>query len=612
MYRTSPARNFDMAKRTPRKESVDIRFRIAKGSLLAFAGLIIVRLFILQVVDARVYRELASEQREIYRELFPERGEILMREGVSGGYSPLATNKDVYLVYADPRVIEHPEKVAKELAPLLGIEKNAECKMKNAECPEVKSADSYQELLDRLSKKNDPYEPLKKGVEESVVNEIKKLGIAGIDAVRQPVRYYPLKNIGAHLTGFLGSDGENIAGRYGLEEAFESELGGTPGFFKGERDVAGRWIPVGRRTLEPAINGSTVVLTIDRAIEYFACSRLDEAVKKHDASGGAVVIMEVKTGALLALCGAPNFDPNDYGRVEDISVYKNPATTYQYEPGSIFKVITMAAGLESGEITPETTYEDTGEVKIGKFSINNSDHKSNGVQTMAGVLEKSLNTGAIFVARKVGIDRFRDFVERFGFGVPTGLELNGEARGDIDSLSKRGDIYLATASFGQGISVTPVQMAAAIGAIANQGKLMKPYLVSEIRKANGARLTTDPTMLREVISKRAATLLSGMMVSVVERGHGKRAGVKGYYVGGKTGTAQIPRSNGKGYENDATIGTFVGFAPFEDPKFVMLVRIDRPEDVQFAESSAAPLFGEIAKFLLQYFEVKPTRPLDKK
>ena len=624
MYRTPVARNFDIKTRVPRKEFVDNRFRIAKGVLLAGAGLIIVRLFMLQVLDASFYRTLASEQRETYRELFPERGEILMHEGDSGGFSPLATNKDVYLVYADPRLVLNPEKTAKMIAPLLGIEKGANyesvanSRISNSEIRKLGSdsqlapIDKYQELLDHLSKKNDPYEPLKRGVEEAAVNEIKKLAIAGIDAVREPIRYYPLKNIGSQLAGFLGSDGEHIAGRYGIEEAFDAELGGTPGFFKGEHDVAGRWIPVGSWTLVPAVDGGTVVLTIDRAIEYYACSHLNEAVAKHKAESGAVVIMDIKTGAILAMCGAPDFDPNDYGKVKDIGVYKNPAVSYQYEPGSVFKVITMAAGLETGEITPETTYEDTGQVQIGKFSINNSDHKAHGVQTMTGVLEKSLNTGAMFVARKVGIDRFRDFVQRFGFGAQAGIELKGEARGDVDALSKRGDIYLATASFGQGISVTPLQMAAAIGAIGNQGNLMKPYLIDEIRKANGARITTSPTMVREVISKRAATLLSGMMVSVVERGHGRRAGVPGYYVAGKTGTAQIPRSSGGGYESDATIGTFVGFAPMEDPKFVMLVRIDRPKDVQFAESSAAPLFGEIAKFLLQYYEIKPTRAISVK
>lgn len=609
MYRASAGHNFQISSRKNTRETDSIRFRIAKGTLAAFAMLLIVRLFTLQIVDAQIYRSLASEQREIYRELFPERGEILIRDGKSDTLTPIATNKDLYLVYADPRLVENPKKVAETLAPLLGIEKKSECKTKSEECNEDSKRDGYQELFERLAKSNDPYEPLKRGVEETLVKEISSKEITGIEAVREPVRYYPLKNIGAHLVGFLGSDGEKIAGRYGIEGAFEQELAGTPGFFEGEKDLGGRWIPVGQRKLEPAIDGATVVLTIDRAIQYFACNALNEAVSRHGASGGSVLIGEVRTGAILAMCGAPDFDPNEYNKVEDISIYNNPATFIQYEPGSVFKVITMAAALDTQEVTPETTYEDKGEIKIGPFTINNSDYKAHGIQTMTQVLEQSLNTGAMFAAKKVGTERFLDYVERFGFGKKTGIELENEAKGDIESLKKRGEIYLATSSFGQGISVSPIQLLSAIGAIANQGKLTKPHLVSEIRESNGATITKSAEEVREVISARTATLLSGMMVSVVEKGHGKRAGVKGYYVAGKTGTAQIPRSDGKGYEPGATIGTFVGFAPVDNPKFVMVTRIDRPKDVKFAESTAAPLFGEIAKFLLQYFEIKPTRSI---
>lgn len=567
-----------------------VRFRIAKGFLTACALILIARLFTLQVVDAGFYRELASEQREIYRELIPERGEILIQDGARGGLTPLAANKDLYLVYADPRLIKNPKQTSDMLAPLLEIE-----------------GDEYKGLLDRISKIDDPYEPLKHGVEEAVVLEIEKLKIIGIDAVREPVRYYPFKNIGAHVAGFFGSDGKKNVGRYGIEGTFDRVLSGEEGFFEGEKDIAGRLIPIGRRKLKPAVNGSTVVLTIDRAIQYTACAKLNEAVLKHGASGGSVVIMEVSTGAILAMCGAPDFDPNDYRKVEDISVYNNPVTFDQYEPGSVFKAITMAAALDTGEITPELRYEDAGAVVIGPHTIRNSDSKAHGTKTMTQVLEDSLNTGAIFAARKVGIARFHDYVEAFGFGAPTGVEFNNEARGDIASLRSRGEIYLATASFGQGISVSPMQMLTAFGAIANQGKLMKPYMVHEIRASNGTIEKTTPTVVREVISAHSATLLTGMLGSVVERGHGKRASAPGYYVAGKTGTAQIPRKDGPGYEPGGTIGTFVGFAPIENPKFVMLTRIDRPKDVQFAESSAAPLFGEIAKFLLQYFEVKPTR-----
>jgi cell division protein FtsI/penicillin-binding protein 2 len=226
---------------------------------------------------------------------------------------------------------------------------------------------------------------------------------------------------------------------------------------------------------------------------------------------------------------------------------------------------------------------------------------------MTDVLDESLNTGAVFAVQKIGAESFKKYVEDFGFGETVGIGLDFESSGNISSLSKKGAIWSATGSFGQGISVTPIQVVAAFGAIANGGKLMKPYIVDEIRKSNGEIIKAEQKVIRQVISSRTATLLGGMLASVVEHGHGKRAGVSGYYVAGKTGTAQVAKKEGSGYEKDVTIGSFVGFAPVEDPKFVMLVKIDHPRDTIWAEATAAPLFGEIAKFMLNYFKVPPSR-----
>lgn len=224
---------------------------------------------------------------------------------------------------------------------------------------------------------------------------------------------------------------------------------------------------------------------------------------------------------------------------------------------------------------------------------------------MAQVLEKSLNTGTIFAVRKLGPPLFLKYVEDFGFGSLTGIELDTESPGDISALRKKGEIWSATGSFGQGLTVTPVQLASAFSAIANGGKLMKPTVIKEIRHPDGRTETPEPKVVRQVITQRTALLVSGMLVRVVERGHGKLAAVPGYYVAGKTGTAQVPRKDGQGYEKDVSIGSFVGFAPADNPAFVILTKIDRPRDVQWAESSAAPLFGEIAKFLLDYLQIPP-------
>jgi cell division protein FtsI/penicillin-binding protein 2 len=267
----------------------------------------------------------------------------------------------------------------------------------------------------------------------------------------------------------------------------------------------------------------------------------------------------------------------------------------------------MSAAIDAGKVEPDTLYEDKGEVAIGPHIIRNSDGEKHGWQSMTQVLEKSLNTGTIFAVRELGSKLFQQYVKDFGFGERTKIELETEARGNISSLEKSGDIWSVTASYGQGITVTPLQMAAAFSAIANGGKLMRPYIVDRIIDFDGRENITEPEIIRQVISKRAATLLGGMLVRVVEDGHGKRAGVSGYWTAGKTGTAQIPRQQGGGYEEDAFIGSFVGFAPVDDPAFVMIVRIDRPQDVLWAEASAAPLFGEISAFLLNYMEIPPNR-----
>ncbi len=494
--------------------------------------------------------------------------------------------------------------------------------------------------LKKLKKADDIYEPLEQKVDEIILKKFyldlnfsaegekendlevennslfilkngkkERLTIAGIYFSEKPFRYYPENNIGSNLLGFVGFVGDNQQGRYGLEEYFDYELAGKPGSIKIERDAKGKAIIINDREYYEAENGADIILTINRSIQSMACTKLNEAVARHGADGGSVIIMEPKTGAVISMCSSPDFNGNDYQNVKNINVFTNPVIFSQYEPGSIFKVITMAMALDQEKITPQTTYNDNGQVVIDKYKIENSDHKTNGVQTMTQVLEKSLNTGAIFAMNQIGPDLFSDYVKKFGFGEKTGFESEGESKGDIKSLIKKpvGEIYAATASFGQGLAVTPLQMASAFSAIANNGILMKPYIVKEIIKPDGTKIVTKPEMIRRVISEKAATLLGGMMVNVVENGHGQKAGVKGYFVGGKTGTAQIPKKNGRGYEVNAHIGSFGGFAPTDDPRFVMLVRIDHPRDVEWAESSAAPLFGEIAEYMLNYWQIPKER-----
>ncbi|NQV90766.1 penicillin-binding protein 2, partial [Candidatus Uhrbacteria bacterium] len=301
-----------------------------------------------------------------------------------------------------------------------------------------------------------------------------------------------------------------------------------------------------------------------------------------------------------------------YNEVDSIRVFNNPAIFGAYEPGSIFKPLTMAAAIDVGAVTPNTTFTDTGSVMVDGWHkpIGNAEGKVYGTVDMTKVLEDSINTGMVFSMRAMGMETFVDYVKAFGFGKYTGIELETENAGTVDALDIGSEIYAATASFGQGITVTPLQIVMAYAAIANGGVLKVPMIIDEIHHADGTVEKRSVRDIAQVISAKTARTVSAMLVSVIEHGHGKQAGVPGYYIGGKTGTAQVARTDGVGYDQDNTIGSFAGFGPVEDPKFAMVVRIDNPRDVIWAESTAAPLFGEIAEFLLQYFEVPPVRTIE--
>ncbi|MBI4600010.1 penicillin-binding protein 2 [Candidatus Uhrbacteria bacterium] len=573
------------------------RITFCRCILFVVLSILIARMFTLQVLGYANYKAAADGEHQFFQKIYPERGSIYLRErddssGI-GKYLidlegeklfPAVTNRDYKLVYAVPKSIADPVKVAEQLAPLLEME--------------------TQPLLEKLQKKNDSYEVLKHKVTDDAWSTMKKLKIGGINATSETFRFYPEKGLGGHIFGFVGHAGDAVKGLYGLEGYFDDILRGKEGSLMRETDALGALIPLGDKRSVEAVDGSSLVLTVDRVVQLMACDRLKKWVLLHGADGGSIVILDPKTGALIAMCSVPDFDPEEYSKA-DISSYNNPALFTPYEPGSIFKPFTMAMGLDSEKVSPATTYDDTGEVKIGSFTIKNSDLKANGRQNMMDVLDKSLNTGVIFVARKVGLEKFYEYVKKFGFGTQSGIEMDKEVEGNISSLKEKQEIYMATASFGQGITATPLQIATAFGALANGGKLMQPYIVDEIIKPDGTRIHTQQKVLRQVVSARTASLIGGMLVNVVRKGHGKRAGVDGYYVAGKTGTAQVARKDGRGYERNDTIGSFAGFAPVDNPRFVMLVKIDHPRDVQWAESSAAPLFGELAKFMLQYFEIPP-------
>jgi cell division protein FtsI/penicillin-binding protein 2 len=596
--------------------------------IFLFNLFIVLKLFSLQIINGSYFAEASNNQHQIFQELIPERGKIYLEDKDSGDMYPVATNRQLAKVFAEPRVIDKPELLAEKLIEILEplwviefeeIQKdkyNKEEDVEEAVVDEVEeegalTIDDFLDekkkiLLEKLSKRKDPYEVIAKKVSLDDLDKIRDLEERGIGYVREYFRYYPEAEIFSNISGFVGYFGDEQRGQYGVEGYFDELLRGERGSLLSNKDAFGYIIMTKGSEMSPAENGFDLVLTIDRSIQFKVCEELKNSVESHDADGGMVVVMDPNTGAIIAMCNYPSYDANFYNKEKDLSLFTNPLISNQFEPGSIFKAVTIAAGLDEGKISPNTTYYDEGCVKVGVETLCNSDLKAHQTQNMTYVLEESLNTGTIFVLNQIGEDSFKKYVKSFGFGDQTGIELSPESSGNIDSLDINRRIYSATASFGQGISVTPIQMVNSFATIANGGKLMKPYLVDKIIKSDGSVEETRPKEVRQVISKKTSLLLSGMLASTVEKGHGKRAGVPGYYIAGKTGTAQVPKEEGGGYEEDKTIGSFAGFGPVENPRFAMLVRIDNPKDVMWAESSAAPLFGRIAKFILNYYEIKPS------
>ncbi len=550
-----------------------------------FALLLVYRLFNLQIVQGSEFQETAANQHATVRILPAQRGDILYGESKSGEEYPLATNREFFHVFVVPRDIDGIEKTFDALWPL------------------VEEKGITEDILRyRLSKANDIYEPLLHKLTESELQPFKNLNLPGIEWEREEWRYYPEQETLSQVIGFVGlQDGERI-GQYGLEGYFEEELKGVDGLLEGSVDITGRLIQTGKMHRQEPEEGVDLVLTIDRTIQSFACRELALQVTAVEAKSGSILIVDPKTGAILTMCSVPTYNPNQYNKVEDIGVYLNPTISTPYEPGSIFKPLTLAAAINEGKITPYTTFQDDGFVVIGEHTIKNFDGLGRGQANMIKVLEDSLNTGAIFAQQQIGNATFREYVEAFGFGELTGIELGGEAVGDIRSIYKKSDIYFATPSFGQGITTTPIQMVMSYAALANGGKLMKPYIIAEERRNGKVVRTTEPTVVSQPISLRASTMISGMLVSVIDEGYDKRGGVEGYFLAGKTGTAQVAE---RGVYGANTIHSFAGYGPVDNPAFAMLVKLDHPQKGRFASSTTAPIFGKIAEFILQYYEIPP-------
>ncbi len=580
------------AKKTDARQSNRLTIFLVGG--IFFASAIVGRLGIVQVMKHGYYVALAEDQHELVQKLHAKRGEIYFQEHGTDELFPAAVNQKLYQLTAVPKFVKNDSQVVSVLTAVFQISDPQELDLLRA----------------KLANKQDSYEVLKRKVTDDQKAAIDKMHIAGLNFSEEDGRLYPEGALAAQVIGFLGSDekGDRM-GRYGIEGYYNEQLEGHDGVSRAETDTAGRWISVTNRDVEAPHDGDNLVLTIDRVVQYKAQERLAQAVKEYDADRGSVIVMDPHTGAVIAMATVPTFDPNNYSKVDSYSVYSNLAINGVYEPGSIFKPLNMAAGIDAGVVEPDTTYEDKGSVTIGKYTIRNALRKSYGVQTMTQVLEKSLNTGMVLTMEKMGLDTAYDYLTRFGFRALTGIDLDQEAGSNIRDKEKVKDIDLATMGFGQGIGVTPIQMITAFSAIVNDGKIMKPYVVDREIAADGTEKRTKPEVVTQAITPRTAAKVAAMLVSVVEHGH--NSAIAGYRVGGKTGTAQVPNKSGGGYDENQRIASFMGFAPLDNPRFTMLVRLDNPRksvgSEVWGETTAAPIFHDLGKFLLTYYQISPTQ-----
>jgi len=550
------------------------RLVVLVAVFFAFSLILVGRITYWQVVRRQELLELAKLEHYQTRVIPPQRGAILDRRG-----SLLATDIFQYEIFATPRDVSNPRWTAEQLAPLL---------------------ERPPETLWVLLERNDRSVTLAKGIPLNVGEKIASQGLPGVGAIPLPQRIYPEKELACHLLGFVGAEGD---GFYGLEEYYDDILQGEPGSRGGERDPSGLQMIAGYGGYIPAQEGPTLVLTLDRTIQGLVEENLEKAIEEYGAQGGTIIVMDPWTGAILAMASYPRYDPNRFYEASE-EFFVNPAISEVHEPGSVFKPVTIGAALDTGEVTPETTYNDTGSILVGGQVIANWDWGARGETTVSELLKYSLNVGAATMSTKIGAEKFYRYVRRFGFGEPTGIDLAGEVSGIVktpgDAQWHESD--LGTNSFGQGISVTPLQMINAMAAIANGGLLMKPYIVQRIVREDGV-VEIEPVVRRRVISPETARQLTQILVEGVKKGVAELAYVEGYSIAAKTGTAQIPIPGG--YDPTWTIASIVGWAPADDPRFIILVKIDKPRAAPWGAVVAAPVFKSLAQQLFDYLGIPP-------
>ncbi len=544
-------------------------------------GIIVSRLFYLQVCQSDFYKAQARGQQNLLAETEGDRGNIYFKGG-----EILAITKNTPYLFVSPEEIKEKEKTAEALAAVINQDKDS--------------------LLKKLNVSGSLYEEVLKEMDDELVQKIKNLNLTGVYIGHKKKRYYPNDEMASQIVGFVNEEG---VGQYGLEEYYQNELSGKK---KTQKKTFNPWNFSSSSSEDDSLNGASLDLTIDYNIQFMAEKILKQGIEDYKAQGGEIIVMDPQNGGIIAMAQVPSFNPNNY-KNENYDVFQNSAIQKLFEPGSIFKPITMSAALNEGLVTPDTIFEDyKGYVQYGKDKVSNFSDKAWGATTMTQILEKSINTGIIYVENLLGHAKFLEYFDKYGFSQKTGIDLAGEIASENKEIKKAFqqniEVNFANASFGQGINITPLQITTAFCAIANGGTMVKPHIVEKIA---GQKQETEK--LERVINPDTSLKLKKMMINVVENGFGHLGKVDGYYIAGKTGTSQIPWPsldiNKWGY-SDQTWQSFIGFAPALDPKFVALVKLNNPQ-VETSEYSAAPLFHNLAEYIIDYWQIPPDYELDK-
>lgn len=556
---------------------MNFRIRLLSFFFLLCFGIIIGKLFYWQVIDRERLVSLAAQQYYTDYQVSAPRGKILTADNF-----PLVLNRQSYLLYVNPQELEiSPEKLKEKLE---GI---------------VDTSRIDQQVL---REKKLVWFALAKDLTEEKKQAIEKLQIKGLGFEEGETRFYPEASMSAQLLGFVGeSENGEKKGYFGLEGYYDHELRGQPGRNFFEKDALGRPMFLTGFFEEQPIAGRNLLLNLDRALQYVAEKHLKEGVERYGASSGLVLIMNPKTGAVLAMAAFPSYDPATYFRFEP-DLFRNPVISSVFEPGSIFKVIVMASALEAGAVEPdEICTQCNGPRQIHDYSIQTWNDKYFPDSSMTDIIVHSDNVGMVYVAEKLGLERFYQYLEKFGFGKKTEIDLQGELKASLRKKEDWYEIDLATASFGQGIAVTPIQILKAVCALASGGELYRPQVVKKIFEDERS-ITIEPKKEGRPISAKTAKIVTQMMIEAVEKAQWKKP--VGYKIAGKTGTAQVPIAGH--YDPDKTVASFVGFAPADNPQFAMLVTIKEPTASPWGATTAVPIWMEIAEEIFRLWEIPPS------